>query len=57
MIGVLLRTVRIDKDTEGRPCDDKGRSQGERPHNETNLGHLDLGLLATRLGGNNTSVA
>ena len=49
MIGVLLRTV-IDKDTEGRPRDDKGRSQGERPHNETNLGHLDLGLLASRLG-------
>ena len=57
MTGVIIRTVRVDKDTEGRPCDDKGRSQGERPQNETNLGHLDLGLLASRLWRNKISVA
>lgn len=44
MTGVIIRTVRVDKDTEGRPCDDKGRSQGERPQNETNLANILINL-------------
>lgn len=39
---------------EGRPCDDKVKmgpstSKGERLPKETNLGHLELELLASRL--------